>query len=148
MNKLVCLLATTTVLFISSRAEACECVFMSRSQQIEWADIILMAEISNVDQAQVSVSPVEVIKGKANQSPIFPIGSTSNCDYFSNPNNLRVGERHLLYLRYQERELKASICSGSSPVIKKAEELEALRKQFNPGIQPLAPEDTPKPARP
>jgi hypothetical protein len=94
------------------------------------------------------VFPNEVIKGKIDQSLIFSIGSTSNCDYFAVPVNRRIGERHLVYLRHQEHKLKASICSLSGPLGKKAVELEALRKQFKQNAQQGAPGDAPKAARP
>ncbi len=148
MRKLVWLIAAANLLFASHQANACECVYMSPSQQIEWADAILVAEVSNVTREQITVLPIEVIKGKINLPLFFSVGPPSNCDYFSILENVHVGDRHLFYLRPRDGKLYPSICSSSGPMEKKRDELEKLRKQFKQNAQQGAPGDAPKAARP
>ena len=121
---------------------------MSPSQQIEWADAILVAEVSNVTREQITVLPIEVIKGKINLPLFFSVGSPSNCDYFSIPENVHVGDRHLFYLRPRDGKLYPSTCSSSGLMEKKRDDLEKLRKQFKQNAQQGAPGDAPKAARP
>jgi hypothetical protein len=129
MNSQVWLVAVASFLFLSQQANACECIVLTPSQGVEWADAILVAEVSNVEGKQATVLPIEVIKGKINQPLIFSIGH-SNCDYFSIPDDVHVGDRHLFYLRLRDGKFNASICSRSGPLTKKGVELEELRKQF------------------
>ena len=129
MNNLLWMISISSSLFLSTQANACSCLISNRADQIEWADTILVAEVSNVEHTQATLLPIEVIKGKVIQPLIFSIGY-SNCDYFSLPENVHVGDRHLFYLRLQDGKLNASICSHSGPIEKKGVELEELRKQF------------------
>ena len=127
-------LAALFPLSIGPSAVACECVYMSPTQHTEWAETILVAEVAIVARTQITVLPIEILKGHVSQPLLFPIGPPSNCDYFSIPENVRVGERHLFYLRHHDDKLVPSICSGSGPMEKKQAELEELRKQIKHDI--------------
>ena len=128
MKNLLWLISIASFFFLSTQANG-ECLYMSLSQNIEWADTILVAEVTNVEDKHATLLPIEVIKGKVNQPLIFSIGHSSN-DYFAAPENVYVGERHLFYLRYLDGKLNASACTHSGPITKKGVELDELRKLF------------------
>jgi hypothetical protein len=148
VRKLIGAAAVAGILFSSHSVVACECVAgLPLAVRSANADVILVAEVLNVSSLRhVVVRPIEVIKGQASETLTISTGN-SDCDYFLSPAP-SVGERYLLYLRRRDGELSASRCSLPGPITEKTQDLEALHKQFVQNVQPRAPGDAPKAARP
>jgi len=112
-------------------ASACSCGERLRfeinpSQNIDRADVIFVAEILNVTHEYVTVSPIEVFKGKISHPMVLRNASRGvDCNYFGF-NKARVGDRHLLFNAYS----RVSACSYSAPIENSRATLEILRKHF------------------
>jgi hypothetical protein len=122
--------AFAALLALPAVALACSCVRnVPLETRIQYADIILIAEVTKVEPLQrIVVRPIEIIKGRTSKPVIISTGS-SDCDYFlhSPPH---VGERYLLFLTLRQSELNANRCYLPGRIADKAQELEALRKHF------------------
>ena len=96
-------------------------------QNIDQTEAILVGEILSVTQANVTVSPLEVLKGRISQPLIFENADRGvGCNYFG-LNKAHVGDRHLLFYTYPG---KVSVCSYSTPIEKSGDTLEILRKEL------------------
>ena len=124
------------LLLASSAAVACQCVALSLSARIDYADLVLVARVSSFEAlGHVTVQPVEVFKGSPSTTLTIQSGR-SDCDFFLPPVKPTVGKDYLLYLRQSEGRLIASRCLASGPAVDKATELLALRVRFKPNAQP------------
>ena len=144
MKNLVWLCVISSFLAAHS-ACACSCKTGNLPNSIQWADVILVAEISSVTLENVTVLPIEVFKGKIIQPLIFRNATSAvGCNYFGS-HDAHVGDRHLVFFISVPKEKPfLSICTSSGPIEKSADKLEVLRKQFRKD----AKHDNPRATRP
>jgi hypothetical protein len=131
------------LLFFAGSAIGCQCQSPSLSKSSAYADIILVAKVSDFEPLRhVTLQPTEVIKGRASKSLTILTG-LSDCDYFLPPTSPKAGEEYLLFLERSNGRLVVSRCLASGRIAVKAAELQVLRKRFKSNAQPRAAGDTP-----
>lgn len=142
MKNLVWLFVISSYLAASNSACACSCEIGNLPNSIEWADVILVAEISSVTRENVTVLPIEVFKGKINQPLIFRNATRAvGCDYFG-LHDAHVGDRHLVfYASSPNKKPFLSICTSSGPIEKSVDKLKVLRSQFRRDTKHVDPKD-------
>jgi hypothetical protein len=118
------------VLVAPAPAFACSCVGGSAAQFVEWADVVVVGEVTGItpppqrevmssgDPATYDVAVDRVLAGKAGETvEVLSAVSGASCGL----EGIEVGREYVIFAAYQDiggeptKELWASLCGGTAP---------------------------------